>query len=447
LSYSLHIIFYSFLVLFFNTAFAESDDSDSKHDKFVQAPAANTNKPPTNKSVETETTAPESVASEPTIGQQTENTPRAPMDLNSYIFNLDPSLNISLGLEINKGDIFLIIEMDHNPTRSEFTFRYDVLVPGFKAAIVNLENQQFGFHNKPVARLPMIELEPSTTSSAKFIIGSETHRTYQRVNLSKVLRELFNSGLLLDENALLHNVSDIMEIAILTNRPISQDSNIRTMNEVRILPGKYSENKVYQIFGDQILADISEQAEYQVGDQIKLKPNYKIPHRSSDTQWIILPENSNEDFLVYQLIANPKVGDLYTIPAIAEGMERVLPKLKQGYVWVKLSQDENSITYSLAQTNAILSPSILLRYIRSMIIAVTAAEEKKSDPIPLIKEHILKIPIKFQQDRLENLFKTIETSTSVEEMVRALMIEQYYFPNIEIAPTTSVNQCAGYLNL
>ncbi len=366
--------------------------------------------------------------------------------LSSFLFQLDSAFNISLGVERNNNDTYLIIEMDHNPSRNEFVFRYDTVAPGRITSLVVLKSQAFGFNNKPVAVLPMIEIESPNNSSAKFIVDSKNQRTHQRVNLSKVLRDLYAKSLLLSLDGKSHNPEYIEEINILTLRPISEEKLATEFYEIKIPFRTFKEDQVIQIFGSEPLAELSEPAEFKIGEQIKLKPNFKIPHRSKSTQWIIKPTQNSGDYLVYELIENPKLGDQYTIPSIAENVDRVLPKTKNGQLWVKVAQTSSSITYKLRNPNTKLNPSILYRYIKTFITSVDKEIQSGSAPASAVIKSLPLIPIKILDNRVAevaNSILSINPTNPLEQILEVLINEQDHTLNSEIE--TEASSCTVYL--
>lgn len=425
-----------FLIGFVFNTYADSD---------IPAPA-NVNGPIQEKPSADE----ESVVSN-TAAKETQVSPKVAdpkPDLASMIFYLDPSLNLSLGFEINDGDVHLIVEMDHNPTRNEFVFSFDKVIPNLRIDTVGLGNASFGFHNLPIAFLPMIEIDSPQTSSAKFILGEDNFRTHQRVNLTKILRELANKGMLIDTEGNDYEVSMIKDFEITVKVSPTSESKARKIHKLRISTSGASQDKIIQIYGEQKLAELVELHIYEVGDVIQLPQGYKIPYRSKSTQWVIKPEQSTDTHFSYQLINNPNVGDQYTIPVAAENIERVLPKVKKGYMWFESERTETEITYLMIQESVKFNPNILYRYLKNMFSNLEKDEALGIDSTTSVLKSLSQMPISFRSERLEVIVPQILAAEDPSQIMQILMMEQYYYPVIKVDSLNknqSINQCSGFL--
>ncbi len=372
-------------------------------------------------------------------------------DLAAMLFYLDPSLNVSLGYEVSEGDVHLIVEMDHNPTRNEFVFSFEHVIQGFRIDTVGLGNAHFGFHNLPTALLPMIEIEKPENSSAKFILDEDNFRTHQRINLTAVLRDLSNKGLLIDTENNDFLVGDIKDFQI-TVKMSNSESSLQKISKLKISSSGSVPDKIIQIYGQQQLAELLELKNYEVGEFIQLPQDYKIPYRSKDTQWIIIPDQSTESYVTYQLIANPKVGDQYRIPLSSENINRVLPKLKKGYIWFDLERTETEITYLMIDDSVKVNPNVLIRYLKNMFVNLQKDEVKGIDSTASVLRSLAQMPFTLRSERLEVIVPEILAAQDPNEIMKILMIEQYQYPVIKIDSTlqgskasSSVNQCLSFL--
>jgi hypothetical protein len=211
----------------------------------------------------------ESAANQPATSNQ------AP-DLTNFVFNIDPSLNMSLGYEVSQGDVHLIIEMDHNPTQDQFVFGFHKINPDYGISQVIFENKQFGFNNKSVALLPMIEVQNLGTDSVKFILGTQVNRTHQRINLTKILKEQADKGLLRGSEGQIFSYDEVMEIQVFAKQPINNNSESAKKFVYLGIPMPESNNsKIQQIFGEQVLADLTEIATYEAGDTVQIQSGFK----------------------------------------------------------------------------------------------------------------------------------------------------------------------------
>ena len=389
--------------------------------------------------------------------EEQETTPAATQapDLTNFVFNIDPSLNMSLGYEVSQGDVHLIIEMDHNPTQDQFVFGFHKISPDFAISQVIFENKHFGFNNKSVALLPMIEVQNLGTDSVKFILGTKVNRTHQRINLTKILKEQADKGLLRGSEGQVFSYDDIMEIQVFAKQPMNSNAPSAKKFVYLGIPMPESNNsKIQQIFGEQVLADLTEIATYEVGDTVQIQPGYKIPYRSKDTQWVLRPElNGSEDLITYELIANPKVGDRFSVPKSVEVNPQILPKLKSGYLWVLVEESEESMTFMMAQESAKLSPSIMIKYTKSIIATLDSANQKGQDLRAALINYLENSPLQFQPERLTQVADSILGLNQMQQILQLLMQEQYNYPVLNLnAETTatessSASQCTSFLSI
>lgn len=375
--------------------------------------------------------------------------PQAIVDPTKVVYILDPALNISIGYEVNDGDVHLIVEMDHNPSKDEFIFDFQRL-SNMKEIIssVLMENQRFGFKNRPVAMMPLIEVQNMNTGAVKFILGANNYRTYQRVNLSKILRAKSDRGQLIDPSKMAYDFEDIKEIQIITKTGINDRSQVPVLfNYLSIPLDSAVPNVVHQIYGTQTLADISELGKYNVGDLIQVEEGYKMPYRSKDTQWVMRPELTEGETATYQLIENPKLGDRYTLPAAVANWHLGLPKLKEGYVWVLFDETSEERAFVMAQDSAKLSPKILVKYIKGMAATLDSAYQKGQDLAKTLTSFFQKSPIQIQAHRLPIVVETLLSMNDIDQMLKFLMLEQRNYPVIELSTDRSnANQCSAFLN-
>lgn len=363
------------------------------------------------------------------------------LDLPSKVFSLDPSLNISLGVEVTNGETYLIIEMDHNPLRNGFIFRFDLLYPGLKTDTVALKNEFFGFKNRPVAQLPLIEVE---SENARFITNSSKHRTHQRVNLSKVLRELEDIGRLMTADEQKYSPNDIKEYLLLVKKPSSKNGKDFSLSTLQINPSTLEIDKIHQIYGSETLTDLKELNSYKVGDVISVPQDHKMPYRSHSTQWVLLPKKSTSSKSVYKLISNPQVGDQYKVSTSFENLEKALPKAKAGFLWVKVNEENGVSTFSLARENAKLSPNVLMKYLKHFSKNVALESQNGVDIEAHLPELLKKyIPIDFIEERLPALADTFINAKHPTEMLVALMQEQEMSPSVDLK--RPAGKCEGFL--
>lgn len=425
---------------------------------FIKDPLANTNSFQLPLRLESEETFNGSESSPETSNQNEQqanlnsqpNTRTATQpDISSLLFYLDPNLNLSMGFEVNHGEVHLIIEVDHNPTQDQFVFTFSSLYPDLQPVSVIKENLRFGFQNKPVAMLPMIEIQNLGSDSVKYIPGSETFRTHQRINLSKILKEQSDLGRLMDTSGQKYRYEDIVEIRIYALKPFNEGRP--SVNDFKLISIPFQgvrDSQIHQILGTQPLADFNEQGKYKVGDQIQLSPQHKLPHRSKDTQWVVLPDLSDPNLLTYELIHNPIVGEKITVSVSAIGFPKVLPKLKSGYFWFQMEEVDGRVTFVMAEEKAKLSPSILLKYIQAMTLVLDNANRNGQD----LKESLIAFfkttPIQIRLDRLEIVVGEILKLNTNEfgSVLQVLMFEQYHFPVIKnTGSSESQSQCVQFL--
>lgn len=371
--------------------------------------------------------------------QPSEATPPAAkpqIDLVSILFNFDPELNVSLGIERTDEDTYLIVEMDHNPTRSGFVFRFDQVYPGLITDTVVVGNGVFGFRNKPTAQLPMIETREQL---AKFILGAKKNRTHQRINLSKATRELAEIKRLMSSDGTHFTPKEIKDFQLLVKKAGGQGADILELKTERL-----PKNKIHQIRGTEVLTDLVELAHYSVGQEIKLKAHYKMPYRSSHTQWVIIPEKSDQMGLAYKLVNNPVVGDLYEVATVAEDMDRVLPKTKQGFSWVKVHEHDGVSTFSLARDGVRLSPKILMNYVYHLSDLIQQADLQNQD-LETVLPQILQdqIPIAILEQRMSYVVSEILAASSPMHVLQILLREQNLFKTVELV--SPAGQCGDYL--
>ncbi len=353
---------------------------------------------------------------------------------------------MSIGFEIINGEVFLILEMDHNPTQDEFTFGFYKAYPEVKKFNVIKENKSFGFNNKPVALLPMIEIHNSETGAVKFISDSEVYRTHQRINISDLVKEQSDLGILRDPEGKLYRYDDILEIQVLALKAFNESRpSIREYKSLKIPFRETKEGQIHQIYGTEPLTDLSEIGRYNVGDKIQIGVEFKIPYHSKDTQWVIRPEQSDAELLTYELILNPKVGDRFTVPSNGLNLEQVLPQLKSGYFWFPLEVTESATNYVMAPENAKLSPNIIYKYIQSMLKNVGSAHQNGQDINQALKDFLKNSPLKIRPDRLEFVTEEISKMNQIEPILQLLMTEQYNFPVLQTPNLDSENQCRLYL--
>lgn len=368
-------------------------------------------------------------------------------DLSSLVFYMEPSLNMSLGYELSDGDVHLILEMDHNPTLGQFIFGFHNFYPDHKVSNVIFENHQFGFNNKPVTLLPMIEVQNMGQDSVKFILGTQKFRTHQRINLSKILRYQSDRGLLLDQSGTRYKYDDILEIKIYASKPFNENrQSVRDYSYMSIPVQGVSANEVHQIYGHQVLADKQELTSYQIGDQIQLGPEFKIPYRSKNTQWIVRPELSQKDLLTYELVGNPQVGDTYTLLSQFIGFSKALPKLKKGFMWVILDEQEDFVTYIMAKEQPKLSTNIMLKYVQRMLMDLAPIHQNGEDLSQALANYLSHSPLPIRASRLTEVTEQILKLEDPQDILNFLNHEQYNYPIIESEIQFEAGQCQSFLN-
>lgn len=128
-------------------------------------------------------------------------------------------LNTTLAVRNEKGRYYLIVEVGHNPNRNHFVLRpADVGVNSVGQAKIVKENLAFGYQNKFTALLPLIEA--STPEEAKVneniysLPGSE-NRTQQHIDITELLRQNANIGLLRDEEGVAYALKDVSSVSFL----------------------------------------------------------------------------------------------------------------------------------------------------------------------------------------------------------------------------------------
>lgn len=368
----------------------------------------------------------------------------------SYLFNLDSSLDLSLGVEIVNGETFLIIEMDHNPSRNEFVFGFNYVAPHQQHVSVQLDNAPFGFKNKISAKLPMLEMEAQDSSHTKFIKDAQNSRTTQRVNMSKIVRRLSDAFGLIDRDGTHYMDSDIDSLSILMTKPLSNESKINNVHEIKITIPGLTEGQIHQIHGTKLLSDLNEQTKYSVGATIIVKPNYKIPNAPVGAQWVLIPKRNETKDLTYKLIQDPKIGDEFSISTFAENILGALPSLEGNLVWTKVRTTAKKSIYKIVAQKEKLSPSVLLRYTNNVLRQIPTDVKSGITLEDAIKKAMQSSPILYLESRLPEITATIAQANSISEVVGKLLAEQelyFKFKAQEQQTTTSqANMCSSFLN-
>jgi hypothetical protein len=134
--------------------------------------------------------------------------------IDSLMFRDFADLDTSFAIRKEDGRIFLIIEIDHN-----IHGNYFVLNPaqaGIDKAgetIVAKENLAFGFNNKNVVYLPVLEMAANYQRTDLFVLNKANNRTQQQIDITKLLNAASVANSMVDVNSGTYSLSDIHEIA------------------------------------------------------------------------------------------------------------------------------------------------------------------------------------------------------------------------------------------
>lgn len=367
------------------------------------------------------------------------------LDLGSFLFFENAELNFSLGLEKTKGEVFLILEMDHNPSRNEFVLRFDRVAQDVKVQMLQRENAFFGFNNKLVLNLPLIEVNTVNPHSARFVMDAENHRTSQRINLTKLMNELAKETMLFDEKGNLYRAEDIREVILMTKKSFIEKGEGQVLNQTRIVLDELQNERIVQLIGEKPLSDIVDAKRYRVGNNIKLREGYKLPHRTADTQWVALPHLSTSEYVTYKLVKNPELGQRYLVKSGLELSERVLPKIPEGLQWVKEAESAKQTVYVLKEKFTGVSSQTLARYVNSLVMSL--AQSTPETALSSVLTSLRMMPLQMEEARMESMAKSILTLESPEQVLDFLTKEQEIILQSQAKQNAAlaVGSCRKYL--
>lgn len=344
-----------------------------------------------------------------------------PFDINTLIFKAEAELNFSAGIERKNGEIFLIVEMDHNISRNRFILGLEFM-QGQPIAVMR-ESLAYGFANKPVVYLPLIEAPAEAglnNESVKFLADSSNNRTYQRINLTEVLNGLSSQGRLVDvRTGDLFQAKEIMELSLLVLEAKGENAPM-DMSPLRFLLDSLKEGEILQLKGNQPLSDLSERSQFKLGSTVSLEANYKLPKAKEGQHWKPVSVEANGE-IVYKLTKNPsKIGESYALPK-GLGFE-FLPETPKGLMWLSTGEANSVQQFQLIEAYNGLSPNILGRYVMALVQSleqVTTEAEFNNK----IEEFFKKLPFEIEEGRKEQLIERMKTG-NIEMFLPLLMREQ-----------------------
>ena len=318
------------------------------------------------------------------------------IDLREFVLNLEPDLKFSMGVERQNGELYLIIEMDHNPGRNSI-----VLTPeqaGIKPQLVGVArgNRRIGFNNDPFVLLPILEVTgvEGTDRPTRFISGSKEMRTQQKINLTEVVEALAVAGRLFDPvNGSLYKASDIEKVGLIVSE--AKEGGHNKVEVIKFAFADVKESEVLQIKGEVPLSDIEEKSRYVIGDRVEVKVDFKVPAAGRGTHWS-LQSFSSDGSANYKLVPMPKLGDKYSLPI--EAAASFLPKAKKGTQWVKLSENNKRQVFQLVETVKLVGESVLARYVEAYNTSVKGRSkiEASLSTADFIKNLPFKVPKEFR---------------------------------------------------
>lgn len=346
---------------------------------------------------------------------------RPQINLMKEVFENHKNYSLSLAVEKSGSDLYLIIEMDHNPARQAFVLDFADL--GRDVLLYNAvrENREFGIQNKLAVNLPLIEaLDPRFHSEVTLIKDSQSFRSYQRINLSQTLRALAKKGWIVDSNHNSFEVSQVEKVNLLFTESASLESTLRFQTTGFDLQ-KLAEGEVVQIFGEKPVSDIAEKDLYRIGDRVKVLPGQKVPYARPGQQWVEIPE---QKFRTMELIGELKVGDRYLVHGSQP--QKYMPKLtNENWRWQLVGENQRGSEYVIEELPPKLSESLMGRYVLS-IVQNLEGQWSGLNQIKNLAHFLSDSPLEVRSDRVLSTATLLSTAMP-SEMMDILLKEQDAF--------------------
>ena len=208
---------------------------------------------------------------------EAEEAPSKPkISITDLVFTDSEDLNTSLALRNENGRYYLIIEVDHNLSRNQFVLRpADVGVRDIVQAQVVKENLAFGFKNKFSALLPLIEAstpENSEVNESIYSLPSQVNRTQQHIDITEVLKQNANSGLLIDTDGVSYSLSDVASVSFFIG--VNVDGRPKSFETPSADLGSLKNGETLLVYGRKPVTEIPiKPYEQPVVERLKLSPS------------------------------------------------------------------------------------------------------------------------------------------------------------------------------